>query len=176
MTFMQCYFSTINSLQTAGKFNIKGKDVFVEFYLGGDYRITLATMNNWSRSLMSFFQKLKYNNLTIYFIVIYFSKCSTVLHFLFSSSLLVLGMKGATSDYACVWCKIYKSERWVTLFSIITTYCIFKIWVIRTYFYYMGYFKTTWLVGKWKKSINQWHSRLRFKKTVFLPVPITAEC
>ena len=82
------------------KLNIKGKDVFVEFYLGGDYKVILATINSWSRSLMSVFQKLKYNNLTIYFIVIYFSKYSTALHFLFSSSLLVLGMKGATSDYA----------------------------------------------------------------------------
>ena len=100
-------FSTINSLKKAGKLNIiKGKDVFVEFYLGGDYKVILATINSWSRSLMSVFQKLKYNNLTIYFIVIYFSKYSTALHFLFSSSLLVLGMKGATSDYACIWCKI----------------------------------------------------------------------
>ena len=67
------------------KLNIKGKDVFVEFYLGGDYKVILATINSWSRSLMSVFQKLKYNNLTIYFIVIYFSKYSTALHFLFSS-------------------------------------------------------------------------------------------
>ena len=67
------------------KLNIEGKDVFVEFYLGGDYKVILATINSWSRSLMSVFQKLKYNNLTIYFIVIYFSKYSTALHFLFSS-------------------------------------------------------------------------------------------
>ena len=85
---VSCYrlFSTINSLKKAGKLNIiKGKDVFVEFYLGGDYKVILATINSWSRSLMSVFQKLKYNNLTIYFIVIYFSKYSTALHFLFSS-------------------------------------------------------------------------------------------
>ena len=67
------------------KLNIEGKDVFVEFYLGGDYKVIFATINSWSRSLMSVFQKLKYNNLTIYFIVIYFSKYSTALHFLFSS-------------------------------------------------------------------------------------------
>ena len=85
---VSCYklFSTINSLKKAGKLNIiKGKDVFVEFYLGGDYKVIFATINSWSRSLMSVFQKLKYNNLTIYFIVIYFSKYSTALHFLFSS-------------------------------------------------------------------------------------------
>lgn len=26
--------------------------------------------------------------------------------------LLLLGLKGATSNYACVWCKVHKSERW----------------------------------------------------------------
>ena len=26
--------------------------------------------------------------------------------------LLLLGLKGATSNYACIWCKVHKSERW----------------------------------------------------------------
>ncbi|XP_028410462.1 uncharacterized protein LOC114533075 [Dendronephthya gigantea] len=58
-------FSCINRLVKSGKINIKGKDVPVEFYLGGDYKFLL----------------------------------------------LVLGMKGATSDYACIWCKIFKLDR-----------------------------------------------------------------
>ena len=74
-------FITINSLQKAGKLDIKGKDVLVEFYLGRDYKVILATINNWSRSLKSIFGTLKYNNLTIYFIIIYIK---TVLYFTFS--------------------------------------------------------------------------------------------
>ena len=40
-------FSTINSLQKPGKLDIKGKDVLVEFYLEGDYKVILSTINNW---------------------------------------------------------------------------------------------------------------------------------
>ena len=25
---------------------------------------------------------------------------------------MIVGLKGATSDYACVWCKIHKIQRW----------------------------------------------------------------
>lgn len=32
-------FNSINRLKKAGKINIKGKDVLVEFYLGGDCKV-----------------------------------------------------------------------------------------------------------------------------------------
>jgi hypothetical protein len=38
-------FSCINRLVKAGKINIKGKDVPVEFYLGGDYKVIPANFS-----------------------------------------------------------------------------------------------------------------------------------
>ena len=32
--------------------------------------------------------------------------------------LLVMGLKGATSHYACVWCKIHRNNRWDTSFNL----------------------------------------------------------
>ena len=32
--------------------------------------------------------------------------------------LLMMGLKGATSHYACVWCKIHKNNRWDTSFNL----------------------------------------------------------
>ena len=28
--------------------------------------------------------------------------------------LMIMGMNSATADYACLWCKIFKEERWDT--------------------------------------------------------------
>ena len=58
--------SEVNKLVAAGKINVEGKNINVEFFLGGDYKFIL----------------------------------------------MMLGLKGATSNYACAWCKLHKDERW----------------------------------------------------------------
>ena len=58
--------SEINKLVAARKVNVEGKNINIEFFLGGDYKFIL----------------------------------------------MMLGLKGATSNYACAWCKLHKDERW----------------------------------------------------------------
>ena len=56
----------LNQLIADGKLNVEGKDINIEFFLGGNYKFIL----------------------------------------------MMLGLKGAISKYACAWCKILKDERW----------------------------------------------------------------
>ena len=58
--------SEINRLVAAGKVNVEGTNINIEFFLGGDYKFIL----------------------------------------------MMLLLKGATSNYACAWCKLHKDERW----------------------------------------------------------------
>ena len=57
--------SEINKLVAAAR-KVKGKNINIELFLGGDYKFILT----------------------------------------------MLGLKGATSNYACAWCKLHKDERW----------------------------------------------------------------
>ena len=59
-------FSDINDLNSGNKITINGKEIALEFFLGGDYKFIL----------------------------------------------IMLGLKGATSFYACAWCKVHKDKRW----------------------------------------------------------------
>lgn len=68
-TLKRCFkdiFADINELVQDKKIDLDGKEINLEFFLGGDYKFIL----------------------------------------------LMTGLSGATSHYACAWCKVHKDERW----------------------------------------------------------------
>ena len=66
--FFKDIFSEVNSFIKLGFINVDGRKIYLEFFLGGDYKFLLT----------------------------------------------VMGLKGATSLYACLWCIIHKDRRWET--------------------------------------------------------------
>ena len=67
-TSLKHFFKEVNELIEKGQITVDGKDIDINFFLGGDMKFLL----------------------------------------------MVMGMNSATADYACLWCKIHKDNRWDT--------------------------------------------------------------
>ena len=67
-TTLKHFFKEVNELIEKGQITVDGKDVSINFFLGGDMKFLL----------------------------------------------MVMGMTSATADYACLWCKVHKDNRWDT--------------------------------------------------------------
>ena len=67
-TSLKHFFKEVNELIEKGQITVDGKDISINFFLGGDMKFLL----------------------------------------------MVMGMNSATADYACLWCKIHKDNRWDT--------------------------------------------------------------
>ena len=106
-------FETINHIIKDGKISVNEYDVPVEFLLGGDYKVFVSHHSVEIYSVAGFYSF--YSKQLLEYLYIYFQ-------FL----VLLLGMKGATSDHACIWCTIHKNNR-LFLSSLVCTVYVYSV-------------------------------------------------
>ena len=105
-------FKSANKLVERKNFTVGGRDIAIEVYLGGDYKVIyLIKAENIHVTCFSF---------VLHHLLVMMIKVCTGIYYIilfpsqslpFQFLLLVMGMKSATSDYACIWCKVHKKDR-----------------------------------------------------------------
>ena len=106
----------VNHLVNKGFLMIDRNKVELEFYLGGDYKVKFNLLHCKlyivNSIILKTVQLLKDSTNVVQAIECHGNAwLNTFPCFVFQFLLIAMGMKGATSNNSCIWCKLHKNER-----------------------------------------------------------------